>query len=738
MKRKPSSRKTLKSLSQATGLATLISIASFCAAEFKVIGYFPTWSGNVDTIAYDKMTHVNYSFILPTATGGLQALQDTARLQQFVKNAHAQGVKALIAVGGWNDGNDSGFVSLSANANYRQTFVTNLVNFVEQYDLDGVDMDWEYPNAGVEAENFKLLMSALSQALHARGKLLSAAVTGNDWPGSIDSDVINSVDYLNLMVYDNPVPHSTYSAAESAISHWKNIEGLPKDKTVLGVPFYARTNGYVKYKDIIAQYGTEAAYIDDAGGNDYNGIPTIQAKTQLGLEEAGGIMYWEVTQDTLDDTSLMSAIWDVVKSQETGDGSGTVTPWMEGQDYIAGDIVKFENKFYIAVHDNPGYNPVISTWFWDETTVDVSDPQDPNPENPNPTDYPTWISGQSYVVGDIVKYEGALYITVNDNPGYNPTISTWFWDEYDGQTEEPPVVDPEPPTNTQTPYLGTPFSIPGIIEAEYYDINAFADTDTPNNGGALRSDAVDIEISTRNGYNLGWLSNGEWTEYSMYAEAAGEYIVQALIASPSDGGRLALSVNGQTLGSISAPVTGDWQTWQWSETAINVPAGPSVLRVTIEQQGFNLNALNVTKSNGGDNDNDTLSCENPSSWKQANLTNYESYPDPNSEECLYYNGCEWAGQFAGLEGIQPESWVAANNIAAVHEKNFSQYNGKTLQLRQGDKAINTVVYDMCADADCDGCCTRNLGSEGFLIDIEKYTMQRFGTGSGTVDWRVCN
>ncbi len=123
-------------------------------------------------------------------------------------------------------------------------------------------------------------------------------------------------------------------------------------------------------------------------------------------------------------------------------------------------------------------------------------------------------------------------------------------------------------------------------------------------------------------------------------------------------------------------------------------------------------------------------------WSQANLTNYTSYPDPNSEECIEYNGCMWAGYFAALPEQQTHEWVQANNIIAVHEKDFDKYELKTLRLRQGDKHIDAVVYDMCADSDCDGCCTQNASQNGlnFLIDIESFSMDRFGSGDGIVEW----
>lgn len=121
-------------------------------------------------------------------------------------------------------------------------------------------------------------------------------------------------------------------------------------------------------------------------------------------------------------------------------------------------------------------------------------------------------------------------------------------------------------------------------------------------------------------------------------------------------------------------------------------------------------------------------------WHTANLTWFTSYPDPGSEECIEYNGCTWAGQFAALPDQMPESWVASHNIAAVRFDHFDDYALETLRLRQGDRQIDVVVYDMCADSDCDGCCTENSSETGFLIDLESYTAERFGSGDGIVEW----
>jgi len=117
-------------------------------------------------------------------------------------------------------------------------------------------------------------------------------------------------------------------------------------------------------------------------------------------------------------------------------------------------------------------------------------------------------------------------------------------------------------------------------------------------------------------------------------------------------------------------------------------------------------------------------------WNRAALTWYTSWPEPGSEECEDYNGCTWAGWFAGLEDQQTEEWVREHNIISIHEKDFGKYKLKTFRLRQNDRTVDAVVYDKCADSDCDGCCTQNAGELGFLIDIESYTCERL---SGTKD-----
>ncbi|KUL28783.1 glycosyl hydrolase family 18 protein [Actinoplanes awajinensis] len=317
----------------ATG--TAVALAGQGAAEaavlpngFKSVGYMPSWAGNVSTIQYSKLTHINYSFALPNANGTLQAIDNTAKLQQLVTLGHQNNTKVGLAVGGWNDGNDSAFESLAANAGTRTTFVTSVMNVVRQYNLDGIDIDWEYPDPGASGNNYTALMQQLSTALHNEGKLLTAAVVSEGGTANgVQPAVFGYVDWLNIMAYDGGSPHANYDWSIASANFWKN-RGLPKAKTVLGVPFYSR-NGYVTYAQLVA--------LDPANANRdcttvngaqecYNGLPTIRRKTQWALANAGGIMNWELSQDTTGSTSLVSAIYETVMG-----GTGPTTPPPSGR-----------------------------------------------------------------------------------------------------------------------------------------------------------------------------------------------------------------------------------------------------------------------------------------------------------------------------------------------------------------------------------------------------------------------
>lgn len=126
-------------------------------------------------------------------------------------------------------------------------------------------------------------------------------------------------------------------------------------------------------------------------------------------------------------------------------------------------------------------------------------------------------------------------------------------------------------------------------------------------------------------------------------------------------------------------------------------------------------------------------CADPGlSWKTAHKTNYTSYPDPGSEECIKYNGCTWAGQFATCSGKKSEAWVEAHDIAALFP--LGGYGLHDICIKSGTKTMVVTVYDTCGDSDCSGCCTQNKGSKDALVDLESYTNARWGLPDGAIEW----
>jgi hypothetical protein len=126
-------------------------------------------------------------------------------------------------------------------------------------------------------------------------------------------------------------------------------------------------------------------------------------------------------------------------------------------------------------------------------------------------------------------------------------------------------------------------------------------------------------------------------------------------------------------------------------------------------------------------------CDDPGLvWQSANKTNYESYPDPGSEECVVYNGCEYLGEFNSCENTMPEAWVKSHDIAAIFP--LGDLGLHRLCVRSGPTSMVVTVIDTCADADCDGCCTENRGDADALVDLEKYTNARWGLEDGVIEW----
>ena len=281
------------------------------AQPFKVVGYV-TPAANVNAIDFSLLTHINYSFLIPRANGTTRPFGAPNHLRAVVAQAKKHDVKVLIAVGGW--GWDKEFETLAADPAIREKLARRVAEFCATYQLDGVDIDWEYPNAGASAAHFAALAIAFRSALPA-GALVTAAVLADatDAEG-ISTDAVGHLDFINLMAYDGPrTDHSSFAMAERSIATWL-ARGIEPDKLVLGVPFYARPGGAI-YRTLLANDPATASgdrILFKGVEQNYNGPATIRRKTELALQLAGGIMIWELSQDARGSDSLLRVIGETV------------------------------------------------------------------------------------------------------------------------------------------------------------------------------------------------------------------------------------------------------------------------------------------------------------------------------------------------------------------------------------------------------------------------------------------
>ncbi|MDQ0243636.1 GH18 family chitinase [Bacillus fengqiuensis] len=301
-----------------------------------------------NSVDYSKLTHVIFSFAHPTKDGHLLLNGDTAlnNLQTMVQLAHKHDTKVILAVGGWfhmNGGETYGyFKEAIANPASRTTLVNELSAIAERENLDGIDIDFEHPRSNADALQLSAFTKELSQKLHAQNKELSIAVyskihsvTGTEVNAVLfEPSMFNYVDHVNIMAYDGQWDGgydasnlSPYPFTENIVHYWTGLfekQGLPKEKLVLGVPFYAQPENesakQLSYAAIVNN-NPENAWRDVAVVNGmtyhYNGRNTMQRKTKLALDNGfGGMMLWEAGHDAAGGASLTGAISEAIQQQQ--------------------------------------------------------------------------------------------------------------------------------------------------------------------------------------------------------------------------------------------------------------------------------------------------------------------------------------------------------------------------------------------------------------------------------------
>ena len=294
--------------------------------------------GNPQNVDAQLLDVVIYAFVEINPDGTLYVPSPTYLRQLVQLKLEKPELQVIAAIGGW--GTD-GFSDAAATPASRYNFARQARDLVNQYGLDGIDIDWEYPGssaAGIKSspqdrENFTLLLTALRDVL-GNNAWLSVAGTGDSAYIRNSAEIANIaplINYFNLMSYD----FTAGETGENGRKHQANLypsdlslpgysiddmvnnlieAGMPSEKILLGVPFYGRlgatiTKSYDELrKNYINKNGYEVAFDKQAqvpylvkNGKfvmSYDDALSIFLKGQYVLRNClGGIFSWTSTYD---------------------------------------------------------------------------------------------------------------------------------------------------------------------------------------------------------------------------------------------------------------------------------------------------------------------------------------------------------------------------------------------------------------------------------------------------------
>lgn len=291
------------------------------------------------------VTHINYAFGYVSESFDGIIIQNEDRLKEISDLKRVSpSLKVLLSIGGWTSGR---FSEMAADSILRNSFAQDCRRIVNDFNLDGIDLDWEYPTsnmAGIssspqDTENFTLLMRDIRSTI-GNDKLLTLASASN--AKYVDFRAIDKyIDFVNIMTYDmgrppyhnSPLYQSEHvrklSADESVDAHI--AAGVPINKLTLGLPFYGhgikKFNDFVDYKDFVNlkrdytekwDSAAQVPYLVDEEGDfvcSFDNAKSLEIKCKYLLSRGMlGAMYWEYNCDDADGT-LRKAVYNAVMNK---------------------------------------------------------------------------------------------------------------------------------------------------------------------------------------------------------------------------------------------------------------------------------------------------------------------------------------------------------------------------------------------------------------------------------------
>jgi chitinase len=323
-------------------------------APYHIIAYYTGNGELIKQYPVEKLTHIIYSFLkIQNDTLTFKSIQQEESLKQLVElKKKNPDLKIMVSIGGW--GGCAPCSALFASPEHRLNFAKTTVELFKRYNVDGIDLDWEYPTiagypghtyAPQDKNNFTELIKTLRNEM-GQAYLLSFAAGGftRFLEESVDwASLIPYVDFVNLMTYDltsgvskttgHHTPLHNNKIQKQSASNCINYlikNKIPSEKLVMGAAFYARvwenvsdehhglyqsgkfkqgvpyknfdkffndTSGYAYYFDKKAK----APFQYNAGKKmfaTFDDEKSLKEKTKfIRNKKMGGIMFWELSQD---------------------------------------------------------------------------------------------------------------------------------------------------------------------------------------------------------------------------------------------------------------------------------------------------------------------------------------------------------------------------------------------------------------------------------------------------------
>ncbi len=336
---------------------TRLTVNPICPNVKKICGEYVLGSPlNVDPYLLD---FVIYSFALINQDGTFSVyskmhLEQLSNLKNFKPD-----LKVIMAIGGWAA---DGFSDAALTPKSRFAFAREAQKWVKEYNLDGIDLDWEYPGSSAsgiksrpeDTANFTLLIEALRMVLGESAWISVAGIADRNYIRNVEiAKIAPYINYFNVMTYD----FTAGNIDESGNLHQANLysselsfsnisvdlyinnlvqAGMPPEKILVGLAFYGRRGAtFTKtYDEIKSNYinkngytirwdnKAKAPYIVDQEGNfflSFDNELSIYYKGQYVIENClGGLFSWQSNYDQANMLSLaMSyAIKDPYKLEE--------------------------------------------------------------------------------------------------------------------------------------------------------------------------------------------------------------------------------------------------------------------------------------------------------------------------------------------------------------------------------------------------------------------------------------